>query len=52
MGSGLSKIKEANQLVDSLSAKAAVQKKELSVKQKEANLFLKQIEQTYESASE
>lgn len=52
MSSGLLKIKEANSLVDSLSAKAATQKKELSVKQKEANLFLKQIEQTYESASE
>ena len=50
--SGLNKIGEANKTVDELSAQAAIQKKELKVKQAEAEKFLKQIEQTYESASE
>lgn len=50
--SGLSKISEANVTVDELSKKASVQKKELSVKQTEADKFMKEIEAAYEASSD
>jgi dynein heavy chain 1 len=50
--SGVEKIKAANQLVDQLSENASRQKRELRVKQEEAEKFLVKIQQTYESASD
>ena len=50
--SGVDKIKSANLLVDQLSEAAGIQKRSLAVKQREAEEFLKQIQQTYEGASE
>jgi dynein heavy chain 2 len=50
--SGVEKIQAANKQVDLLSEKAAEQKRELKIKQDEAEKFLQKIQQTYESASD
>ena len=50
--SGVEKIKNANEVVDKLSENASKQKRELKIKQDEAERFLQKIQQTYESASD
>lgn len=50
--SGVKTINSTNEFVDQLLASTAELKKDLKVKQEEAEKFLEQIQQTYESASD
>ena len=50
--SGVKTINSTNEFVDQLLASTAELKKDLKVKQEEAERFLEQIQQTYESASD